>query len=93
MKKLIKELKQRNDQMTAEVKDLVSVVNHLKEGRYNEVESGKFLTEEEIRRLKGDLEAVEREKEELRRDNAKMRAEGDKVNQYQSAYLSNQKAF
>jgi peptidoglycan hydrolase CwlO-like protein len=75
--------------MTVEVRDLTNVVNHLKEGRYNEIESGKFLTEEEIRRLRGDLEAVEREREELRRENAKMRAESEKVGQYQSAYLSN----
>lgn len=51
LKKLIRELKMRNDQMTTEMKDLERVVSHLKEGRYNEIESGKFLSEDEIRRL------------------------------------------
>jgi cell division protein FtsB len=51
LKKLVKDLKQRNESLTHEMKDLEKVVQHLKEGRYNEMQSGKFLTEEEIRRL------------------------------------------
>lgn len=54
----------------------------MKEGRYNEIETGKYMSEEEIRRLKGDLEAVEREREELRRENHRLKNDGDKVNQY-----------
>jgi len=79
LKKLVRELKGRNETMAQEVRDLTQVVNHLKEGRYNEIESGKFLTEEEIRRLKSTLEQTERERAELVRENQRMRAEGDKV--------------
>jgi len=51
LKKLIRELKARNDQMTSEMQDLERVVEQLKEGRYSEIESGKFLSDDEIRRL------------------------------------------
>lgn len=57
------------------------------------MESGKFLSEEEIRRLKRDLDETERERSELQKQLHQMRVEADKVQQYQSAYLSNNKAF
>ena len=79
LKKLVRELKSRNDIMTQEVKDLNQVVQHLKEGRYNEIESGKFLTEDEINRLKQSLEQTERDRAELHRENQRIRTESDKV--------------
>ena len=65
--------------MTQEMRDLEKVVQHLKEGRYNEIESGKFLTEDEIKRLQRKLEDTERERLELAREMQKMRDEASKV--------------
>lgn len=82
LKKLVRELKTRNETMSQEIRDLSQVVDHLKEGRYNEIESGKILSEDELRRLRNNLDQTEREKAELVRENQRMRAEGDKVSQY-----------
>lgn len=60
LKKLIRELKARNDQMTSEMQDLERVVEQLKEGRYSEIESGKFLSDDEIRRLQRQLEQTDK---------------------------------
>jgi len=69
LKKLVRELKQRNDSMTSEVKDLERVVEQLKQGRYSEMESSKHLTGDEIRRLQMRLEETDRAREELQREN------------------------
>ncbi len=37
LKKLVRELKARNDTMSQEIRDLNQVVDHMKEGRYNEI--------------------------------------------------------
>ena len=69
MKKLVRELKQRNESMSSEVKDLERVVEQLKQGRYSEMESSKHLTGDEIRRLQMRLEETDRAREELQREN------------------------
>jgi hypothetical protein len=75
--------------MSKELQDLEKVVEHLKEGRLNELESGKFLSKEEVKRVRSRLEDAEREREELLEENQRIKAEADKVKQYQSAYMSN----
>lgn len=75
--------------MSKELQDLEKVVEHLKEGRLNELESGKFLSKEEVKRVRSRLEDAEREREELLAENQRIKAEADKVKQYQSAYMSN----
>jgi predicted RNase H-like nuclease (RuvC/YqgF family) len=69
LKKLVRELKQRNESMSSEVKDLERVVEQLKQGRYSEMESSKHLTGDEIRRLQMRLEETDRAREELQREN------------------------
>jgi hypothetical protein len=51
LKKLVRELKTRNDQMIKDMKTMEQVIESLKGGRFNELESGKMLSGEEIRRL------------------------------------------
>ena len=82
LKKLVRELKSKNEQMSGEVRDLEKVVSHLKEGRYNEIESSKHISDEERKRLLRQLEDAERERETLLRENQRMKNEGDKVGQY-----------
>ncbi len=79
LKKLVRELKQRNDQMNGEVRELRKVVEQLKDGKYNELEVGKHLTRDEISRLERRLEEAERLREEMARENARMKNESEKV--------------
>ena len=65
--------------MNQEVHDLERVVEHLKEGRYNEIESSKHLSSDELHRLKKQLEDADQAREELHRENQRMKAEADKV--------------
>lgn len=65
--------------MTSEVKDLERVVEQLKQGRYSEMESSKHLTGDEIRRLQMRLEETDRAREELQRENQRMKLEAEKV--------------
>lgn len=55
--------------MASEIRDLSQVVDHLKAGRYNEIQSGKILSEDELKRLRANLEQTERERAELVREN------------------------
>jgi plectin len=93
LKKLVKELVRRNEILTSEVRELNKVVDQLKEGRYNEMEVGKHLSHDEISRLQRQLAEAERAKEEAVRESQRIKSESEKVLQYQSAYMSNQKAF
>ena len=52
LKKLVRELKSRNDQMTQEVKELERVVEQLKSGRFNEMEAGRHMSRDEIERMR-----------------------------------------
>ena len=52
LKKLVRELKSRNDQMTQEVKELERVVEQLKSGRFNEMEVGRHMSRDEIERMR-----------------------------------------
>ena len=52
LKKLVRELKSRNDQMTQEVKELERVVEQLKSGRFNEIEAGRHMSRDEIERMR-----------------------------------------
>lgn len=79
LKKLVRELKTRNDQMVKDIKTMEKVIEQLKEGRYNELESGKSLSKDELTRLKEELEEKYSEIEELQRDNQKLRLEHEKV--------------
>lgn len=79
LKKLVRELKQRNEAMSGETRELRRLVEQLKEGKYNELEVGKHLTRDEINRLERRLEEAERTKEELVRENARMKSESEKV--------------
>lgn len=79
LKKLVRELKQRNESMTAETRELRRIVEQLKEGKYNELEVGKHMSREEINRLERRLEEAERTREEVARENARMKSESEKV--------------
>ncbi len=52
LKKLVRELKSRNDQMTQEVQELEKVVEQLKSGRFNEMEAGRHMSRDEIERMR-----------------------------------------
>ncbi len=86
LKKLVRELKSRNDIMVKEIKTLERVVEQLKEGRYSELESGKTMTNEEIHRLRIQKDENERIIDELTRENTRVKGEYERVTQYQSAY-------
>jgi hypothetical protein len=64
LKKLIRELVKRNEDLTCEMRTLNTVIEQLKEGRYNEIEAGKHLSQEEISRLQKQLQEAERAKDE-----------------------------
>ena len=64
LKKLVRELVRRNEILTSEVRELNKLVDSLKEGKYNELEAGKHLTQDELSRLKRQLAEAERAKEE-----------------------------
>ena len=64
LKKLVKELVRRNEILNSEVRELNKVVEQLKEGRYNEMEAGKHLSQDELSRLQRQLKEAERAKEE-----------------------------
>ena len=68
LKKLVKELVRRNEILTSEVRELNKVVEQLKEGRYNEMEAGKHLSQDELSRLQRQLKEAERAKEEALRE-------------------------
>ncbi len=79
--------------MTREMKQMEEVINQLKGGKFNEVKAVSQAQEEEIQRLKRQIEDAESKIQDLQRDNTKLRTDAEKVQQYQSAYLSNNKAF
>jgi regulator of replication initiation timing len=62
------------------------VIAQLKEGRYNEAEAGKYVSDEEIRRLQNQLEDLERDRRAMMLENDMLKAESEKVHQYQSAF-------
>jgi len=64
LKKLIRERVKRNEDLTCEMRTLNTVIEQLKEGRYNEIEAGKHLSQEEISRLQKQLQEAERAKDE-----------------------------
>ena len=82
LKKLVRELKQRNDQMTQEAKELEKVVEQLKSGRYNEMEAGRHMSRDELDRLKRQLEDAERAREDALKENSRVKSEADKISQY-----------
>ena len=79
LKKLVRELKQRNDQMTQEVKELEKIVEQLKSGRYNEMEAGRHMSRDELDRLKRQLEDAERAREDALKENSRVKSEADKI--------------
>ena len=82
LKKLVRELKQRNDQMTQEATELEKVVEQLKSGRYNEMEAGRHMSRDELDRLKRQLEDAERAREDALKENSRVKSEADKISQY-----------
>ena len=59
LKKLVRELKTRNDQMTKDMKQMEQVIENLKEGKFGDLENGKLLSVDEIRRLKEEVDIYE----------------------------------
>lgn len=56
LKKLIRELKSRNDTMQREMKTMEKVIDQHKSGAFNLGDSAKIMSQEEIDSLKADLE-------------------------------------
>jgi hypothetical protein len=61
----------------------------MKDGRYSEIEVGKHLSKDEIKRLERQLAEAEKAKEEAQKESQRIKLETERVTQYQSAYMSN----
>lgn len=59
LKKLIRELKQRNDQMQRDIKNMEQVIEQLKSGQYSQTDAMKMMTADEIQRLQQQIEDAE----------------------------------
>jgi len=60
LKKLVRELKSRNDSMAKDMRQMEQVIESLKAGKFNELEAGKLISGDEIHRLRRNLEDNER---------------------------------
>ena len=79
LKKLVRELKNRNDQMQKDIKAMEKVIEQHKSGMYNLGESARIMSQDEIDRLKGDLENRKQQISELENTIERLRLENDKV--------------
>lgn len=69
LKKLVRELKSKNDSMQKDMKHMEQVIEQLKGGKYNELEAGKMISDDEIKRLRKNLEDNDRQITELQKEN------------------------
>lgn len=93
LKKVIRQLKQRNDTLYDENRQLGEVIDSLKKGRFNETEGAKLIMDEQYQQLNFDLTEAHAELETLKKENKALRSETDRASQYQSAFQSTQKAI
>lgn len=89
LKKLVKELKQRTDQMASDLKVKDKVIDDLKSGNFSQGTVGKMMSDDEISRLKRDLIDSEERYEDLAKEARRLRSESDK----KSANLSDNRAY
>jgi len=64
-------------------------VDSLKRGKFNELEAGKAISSDEIQRLRRNIEDTERQIQDLQKENLRLRQDSERVQQYQSAFMSN----
>ena len=86
LKKLIRQIKQRNETLYDENKQLGEVIESLKQGRYNETEGAKLIMDETHQQLRFELDEAKAELDQLRKDNKVLKSEADRAHQYQSAF-------
>lgn len=64
-------------------------MDSLKRGKFNELEAGKAISSDEIQRLRRNIEDTERQIQDLQKENLRLRQDSERVQQYQSAFMSN----
>ena len=89
LKTLVKTLKQRNESLQDENKQMATVIDQLKQGNFNQSAGVKIHFEEQISQLKFELEHASSEVQKLRGENADLKVDAEKTRQLQSAFQSN----
>jgi chromosome segregation ATPase len=93
LKRVIKQLKQRNETLYDENRQLGDVIESLKLGRFNETEGAKMIMDEAHQQLRFELNEAKVQIDQLLKENVFFKSEADKAHQYQSAFQSNQRAI
>ena len=93
LKTLVKKLKQRNETLQSENKQMADVIDTLKQGNYNESAGAKMIFEEQHSQVRHELETAQAELEQLRRENSVLKVDAEKTKQMQSAFQSNNAAI
>jgi cell division protein FtsB len=86
LKKVIRSLKQRNDTLYDENRQLGEVIDSLKRGKFNETEGAKLIMDEQYQQLNFDLTEARTQLETLKKENRALRTDADRAQQYQSAF-------
>lgn len=89
LKKLVRQLKQRNETLYDENRQLGEVIDQLKQGRFNETEGARMILDETTQQLRFELDEAKAELDQLRKENKGMRGELERAQSYQSAFQSN----
>lgn len=78
LKTLVRKLKQRNEKLSDENKQMGSVIDSIKSGRYNESETAKMLMNDQQRELRENMEIIKEELEALRKENSTLKVNASK---------------
>ena len=89
LKTLVRSLKKQNDQLKSDSKLMEKTLGDLKAGRFNMAEGGRALSENEVQRLKSQLEEVDSLNSELMKKNQKLESDIGRIQQQSSASSSN----
>jgi len=93
LKTLVRKLKQRNETLSDENRQMGGVIDAFKSGRYNESETAKMMVSEQQMQMKEEMTILQSELEYMRRENATLKVTASKGVDLQSAMQSNNAAI
>lgn len=79
LKKVIKQIKQRNETLYDENRQLGEVIESLKLGKFNETEGAKLIMDEAHQQLRFELDEAKTELDQLRKENRGLKTEAEKA--------------